>query len=419
MAAKGTQRRRVRRRHRGGARLWLLAERIGTSRQKDRRESEARRCGRHGGQPPDKPPAAWSPPPARGDLSTSISWEGKKKTEEACIRAKNSGRGGIINEVKGDLKLLPLRLLPNGDFYTGLWTGNLPHGGGKYLWTDGCMYEGEWSLGKTTGKGKFSWPSGATYEGEFKAGFMDGFGTYTGAAGDTYPMNGKSVLHTKQVRFVIMGNLFCSEYSIHRRFDLKGSSHGRTTDKPEDQIDETTTLKDLDLNFLFRLQRSWFQEFQRQVDRDCEFLEQERIMDYSLLVGLHFREAATTPGDHQGGETSLRSDQVHRSQPGCFLYSTLSSITGCPDSPLTMSGSVEQTQQQRSEGESPPSVGETFDVVLFFGIIDILQDYDISKKLEHAYKSIQYDPTSISAVDPKQYSRRFRDFIFKVFREDP
>lgn len=28
----------------------------------------------------------------------------------------------------------------------------------------------------------------------------------------------------------------------------------------------------------------------RQVDRDCEFLEAERIMDYSLLIGLHFRE---------------------------------------------------------------------------------------------------------------------------------
>lgn len=28
------------------------------------------------------------------------------------------------------------------------------------------------------------------------------------------------------------------------------------------------------------------------MDRDCEFLEQERIMDYSLLVGLHFREAS-------------------------------------------------------------------------------------------------------------------------------
>lgn len=44
---------------------------------------------------------------------------------------------------------------------------------------------------------------------------------------------------------------------------------------------------------------------------------------------------------------------------------------------------------------------ETYEVVLYFGIIDILQDYDISKKLEHAYKSLQADPTSISAVDPK------------------
>lgn len=31
--------------------------------------------------------------------------------------------------------------------------------------------------------------------------------------------------------------------------------------------------------------------FFRQVDRDCDFLEQERIMDYSMLVGLHFRES--------------------------------------------------------------------------------------------------------------------------------
>lgn len=62
--------------------------------------------------------------------------------------------------------------------------------------------------------------------------------------------------------------------------------------------------------------------------------------------------------------------------------------------------------------------GEFYDVVLYFGIIDILQDYDISKKLEHAYKSFQYDPTSISAVDPKQYSRRFRDFVFKAFQEE-
>lgn len=66
-----------------------------------------------------------------------------------------------------------------------------------------------------------------------------------------------------KVRFIIMGNLFCTEYTIHRRFDLKGSVLGRTIDKHETEIDENTILKDLDLNFMFRLQKSWFQEFCR------------------------------------------------------------------------------------------------------------------------------------------------------------
>ena len=30
--------------------------------------------------------------------------------------------------------------------------------------------------------------------------------------------------------------------------------------------------------------------FLSQIYRDCEFLEAERIMDYSLLIGLHFRD---------------------------------------------------------------------------------------------------------------------------------
>jgi 1-phosphatidylinositol-4-phosphate 5-kinase len=55
----------------------------------------------------------------------------------------------------------------------------------------------------------------------------------------------------------------CSEYRIHKRFDLKGSSHGRKPDKLEGEIDEKTTLKDLDLHFVFSLERSWFNELIR------------------------------------------------------------------------------------------------------------------------------------------------------------
>ena len=67
---------------------------------------------------------------------------------------------------------------------------------------------------------------------------------------------------------------------------------------------------------------------------------------------------------------------------------------------LNMPARVEKTIR-RTDAELQLTIqptGEYYEVIMFFGIIDILQDYDISKKLEHAYKSIQYDPTSISAV---------------------
>ncbi|ESR39680.1 phosphatidylinositol 4-phosphate 5-kinase 2 [Citrus sinensis] len=240
----------------------------------------------------------------------------------------------------------------------------------------------------------------------------------------------------QKTRFIVMGNLFCSEYRIHRRFDLKGSSYGRITDKPEEEIDETTTLKDLDLDFVFRLDRSWFQELIRQIDRDCEFLEAERIMDYSLLIGLHFRD------DYSGDEMKMSPNDKH------CLDKRDSDIVGTfmrgyhllPDMDWVMEGrgphlrlgantparaqrvskiEIDQFMGSGSNHSTPSqSGGEVFDVVLYFGIIDILQDYDISKKLEHAYKSLQVDPSSISAVDPKLYSKRFRDFIHRIFRED-
>ncbi|KAK2971005.1 hypothetical protein RJ640_023437 [Escallonia rubra] len=241
-----------------------------------------------------------------------------------------------------------------------------------------------------------------------------------------------------KTRFIVMGNLFCSEYRIHRRFDLKGSSHGRTTDKPEGEIDENTTLKDLDLNFVFRLQQNWFQELIKQIDRDCEFLEAEKIMDYSLLVGLHFRDNNT--GDKMGlspfllrnGKDSYQNEKFMRGYR--FLEAELQDMDRvlAGRKPLIRLGANMPARAERVARKSdfdqytpggfsnltPSRSGEVYEVVLYFGIIDILQDYDISKKLEHAYKSLQADPTSISAVDPKLYSKRFRDFIGRIFVED-
>ncbi|KAL7126245.1 hypothetical protein ABFS83_14G173200 [Erythranthe nasuta] len=231
----------------------------------------------------------------------------------------------------------------------------------------------------------------------------------------------------KKVRFVIMGNLFCTEYAIHRRFDLKGSSHGRLTVRPECEIDSATTLKDLDLNFIFRSHKSWFQEFCRQVDRDCEFLEQERIMDYSLLVGIHFREVSRS-GEPLIAETSLSRGNGDQTSEGVPPRLSTADLSLHFDSNRLASIKLGSNMPARAEltmrkngGEAQligEPTGEYYDVILVFGIIDILQEYDIGKKLEHTIKSFQYDSTSISSVDPRQYSKRFRDFVFRIFRDD-
>ncbi|KAJ1686898.1 hypothetical protein LUZ63_018288 [Rhynchospora breviuscula] len=234
----------------------------------------------------------------------------------------------------------------------------------------------------------------------------------------------------QKIRFVIMGNIFWSEYRIHRRFDLKGSSYGRTTVKVETENDGSATLKDLDLNFVFQLPSCWHKKMTEQLKRDSEFLESERIMDYSFLVGVHFRkDYCDSKADRASLIPSVRNG-------GLLAEFCLSNLGYCNQDflfhrkPFIQLGAKIPARAERSKHghewflsdkkktEQPSTNDEVYNVFLFFGIIDILQDYDISKKLEHAYKSFQADPNSISAVDPKLYSRRFRDFISKVFVEN-
>ncbi|VAI26207.1 unnamed protein product [Triticum turgidum subsp. durum] len=245
-----------------------------------------------------------------------------------------------------------------------------------------------------------------------------------------------------KVRFIVMGNLFCSEHRIHRRYDLKGSSYGRKSDRFEEETGDATTLKDLDLNFAFRMQRSWYKELHEQLRRDCAFLESEGIMDYSLLVGVHFCDDIV-PASKMASSTfttftklsanmlSACQNSVSVSEP-CLSAKDLDKMADHLNfrKPLARLGAHMPARAERtsmsdidpfpsgdggfSSGRSK-SGGEAYDVILYFGIIDILRDYDISKRLEHAYKSLQTDPSSISAVDPRLYSQRFQDFMGRVF----
>ena len=55
--------------------------------------------------------------------------------------------------------------------------------------------------------------------------------------------------------------------------------------------------------------------------------------------------------------------------------------------------------------------------VLFFGIIDILQEYNTVKQAENLYKGIVGKRSEISSVDPRFYASRFLAFMSGVFEK--
>ncbi|CAM8987052.1 hypothetical protein QQ045_008761 [Rhodiola kirilowii] len=266
----------------------------------------------------------------------------------------------------------------------------------------------------------------------------------------------------KKVRFVVMGNMFCTELRIHRRYDLKGSTFGRCT--PKEKVTENTTLKDLDLSYEFHMDKCLRDELFRQIHLDCKFLESQDIIDYSLLLGLHFRapkhlkailEGPDTIHDHVESSTGASSEGMPFIPPHSLLLVTHepNSATRAPgphirgkalrafsvggkevDLLLPETGRVQvqlgvnmpaqanhKVRHEACNDDSSEEVElfEVYNVVLYLGIIDILQEYNFKKKMEHAYKAFKYDPLSISVVEPKIYAKRFINFLHtKVFPEE-
>ncbi|KAL0234188.1 hypothetical protein PCE1_001226 [Barthelona sp. PCE] len=94
--------------------------------------------------------------------------------------------------------------------------------------------------------------------------------------------------------FIVMANVFDCPNWIHEKYDLKGSTYGRRS-RDEDIGDPTKTLKDI--NFIeMRGERSLVlgplkrQIFLEQLRADAFFLADHGIMDYSLLIGIHYRD---------------------------------------------------------------------------------------------------------------------------------
>ncbi|XP_043546382.1 phosphatidylinositol 5-phosphate 4-kinase type-2 alpha isoform X1 [Chiloscyllium plagiosum] len=214
---------------------------------------------------------------------------------------------------------------------------------------------------------------------------------------------------------IVTRNVFGHRLPVYRKYDLKGSTVAREASDKE-KAKELPTYKDND--FINDGQKIYIDEnnkkmFLEKLKKDVEFLAQLKIMDYSLLVGIHDVERA------EQEEMEFEDEEEEGESDGAGAHTTGSCGTP-PDSP----GNTLNSSKPLAPGEFDPAI-DVYAIkshenslrkeIYFLGIIDILTHYDAKKKAAHAAKTVKHGSgAEISTVNPEQYSKRFVEFITSI-----
>ncbi|XP_076736778.1 phosphatidylinositol 4-phosphate 5-kinase type-1 gamma isoform X3 [Maylandia zebra] len=210
----------------------------------------------------------------------------------------------------------------------------------------------------------------------------------------------------KNIRVVVMNNVLPRVVRMHLKYDLKGSTYKRRASKKEREK-ARPTFKDLD--FMQDLQDGLMMDqdtcnaLTKTLQRDCLVLESFKIMDYSLLLGVHNIDQAERERQMEGSQGD--SDEKRPVAQQKALYSTaMESIQGG----AACGGSIDTDDTM---GGIPAVSGKGERLLLFIGIIDILQSYRLIKKLEHTWKALVHDGDTVSVHRPGFYADRFLKFM--------
>ncbi|XP_067832039.1 phosphatidylinositol 4-phosphate 5-kinase type-1 alpha-like isoform X3 [Heptranchias perlo] len=222
------------------------------------------------------------------------------------------------------------------------------------------------------------------------------------------------------IRLVVMNNLLPRVMKMHLKYDMKGSTYKRRASQKEREKPRPT-FKDLDFmqdipDGLF-LDSDMHSALCKTIQRDCLVLQSFKIMDYSLLVGVHNMDIASRERGTeapQGGTDGLGPLDARRPAGQRALYSTaVEAIQG--ESRL---GGTSETDELMGGIPARNSKGER--LMLYIGIIDILQSYRFIKKLEHSWKALVHDGDTVSVHRPGFYAERFQRFMCStVFKKIP
>uniref|UniRef100_A0A8C2EIY1 Phosphatidylinositol-4-phosphate 5-kinase, type I, gamma a n=1 Tax=Cyprinus carpio TaxID=7962 RepID=A0A8C2EIY1_CYPCA len=216
----------------------------------------------------------------------------------------------------------------------------------------------------------------------------------------------------KNIRMVVMNNVLPRVVRMHLKYDLKGSTYKRRASKKEREKAKPT-FKDLD--FMqdvpegLMLDTDTYSALVKTLQRDCLVLESFKIMDYSLLLGVHNIDQAEKEQQMEGSQGS--SDEKRPLAQKALYTTAMESIQGA-------SACGEDIDTDDTMGGIPAVNGKGERLLLYIGIIDILQSYRLIKKLEHTWKALVHDGDTVSVHRPSFYADRFFRFMSTtVFRK--
>ncbi|XP_014878149.1 phosphatidylinositol 5-phosphate 4-kinase type-2 gamma-like [Poecilia latipinna] len=223
-------------------------------------------------------------------------------------------------------------------------------------------------------------------------------------------------VESEDTYLLVMRNMFSHRLPVHRKYDLKGSALTREASFKE-KVKELPTYKDAD--FLNSMQKIYVSDEEKEkvmnkLGRDIEFLVRMRIMDYSLLLGIHDAERAERE-EEDDVESSCEEEEEDENDP---------TAPPCSTSPEGIAGYMSSLKPM-GPGEFDPyvdvyavqsAVGAPRREVYFMGLIDVLTQYDAKKKAAHAARAVKHGAgAEITTVHPEQYAKRFKEFIAKIF----
>ncbi|KAH7951871.1 hypothetical protein HPB52_014401 [Rhipicephalus sanguineus] len=146
-----------------------------------------------------------------------------------------------------------------------------------------------------------------------------------------------------------------------------------------------------------------------------EVLESFKIMDYSLLIGIHNIDQAAKEqvlyAQNSSGITLKPCTQERQSQ-GAKDEVKLDPPAGAEDDSISKPAGITPTSTSFSDtsfllnvyrtGGIPAKNSKGERLLLFIGVIDILQSYRLLKKLEHTWKSMFHDKSDVGKPAAKK-----------------